>query len=53
MHAQGYYNSRSKDFVHDTVNHLHEYVRGQVHTNGIENFWSLLKRGSEGNLRRS
>ena len=24
--------------------HVHEYVRGRVHTNGIENFWSLLKR---------
>ena len=35
-------------FVHDTVNHLNEYVRGEVHTNGIENFWSLLKRGLRG-----
>ncbi|MGC2502572.1 MAG: transposase, partial [Silvibacterium sp.] len=25
-----------------------EYVRGQVHTQGIENFWSLLKRGLNG-----
>jgi transposase-like protein len=32
-------------FVHETVNHMTEYVRGQVHTNGLENFWSLLKRG--------
>jgi transposase-like protein len=31
-------------FVHDTVSHINEYVRGEVHTNGIENFWSLLKR---------
>ncbi|TAL46173.1 MAG: IS1595 family transposase [Salinibacterium sp.] len=31
-------------FVHEYVNHVDEYVRGQVHTNGIENFWSLLKR---------
>ncbi len=30
------------------VNHVNEYVRGQVHTNGIENFWSLLKRGLAG-----
>ena len=37
---------RLKDrFVHDVVNHAEEYVRGRVHTNGIENFWSLLKRG--------
>jgi hypothetical protein len=26
------------------VNHAEEYVRGHVHTNGIENFWSLVKR---------
>jgi transposase-like protein len=36
------------DFVHKTVNHLYEYVRGDVHTNGIENFWSLLKRTLKG-----
>ena len=46
--AQGYYKLGEKDFVHETVNHLQEYVRGQVHTNGIENFWSLLKRGLKG-----
>lgn len=38
----------AKDYVHDTVNHIEEYVRGQVHTQGIENFWSLLKRGLRG-----
>ena len=31
-------------FVHEIVTHASEYVRGNVHTNGIENFWSLLKR---------
>jgi transposase-like protein len=36
------------EFVHETVNHMTEYVRGEVHTNGIENFWSLLKRGLKG-----
>jgi transposase-like protein len=36
------------NFVHDVVNHTHEYVRGQVHTNSIENFWSLLKRTLRG-----
>lgn len=46
--AQGYYNLAEKEFVHETVNHLNEYVRGQVHTQGIENFWSLLKRGLKG-----
>jgi transposase-like protein len=38
----------SKQYIHDTVNHVEEYVRGQVHTQGIENFWSLLKRGLKG-----
>jgi len=38
----------AKDFIHETVNHVEEYVRGQVHTQGIENFWSLLKRGLRG-----
>lgn len=45
---QGYYNLARRDFVHDAVNHLQQYVRGEVHTNGIENFWSLLKRGLKG-----
>jgi transposase-like protein len=31
-------------FVHKTVNHSIQYVNGKVHTQGIENFWSLLKR---------
>ena len=35
-------------YVHDTVNHISQYVSGQVHTNGIENFWSLLKRTLKG-----
>jgi transposase-like protein len=35
-------------FEHQVVDHAREYVRGQVHTNGIENFWSLLKRGLKG-----
>ncbi len=34
---------------HDTVNHSSgEYVRGEVHTNGIESFWSMLKRAHKG-----
>ena len=36
------------NFVHEIINHAEEYVRGQVHTQGIENFWSLLKRGLGG-----
>jgi transposase-like protein len=38
----------SMEFMHDTVNHVTEYVRGNVHTQGIENFWSLLKRSLRG-----
>jgi transposase-like protein len=34
----------SQGFVHDFVRHAETYVKGAVHTNGIENFWSLLKR---------
>ncbi|HEX4007441.1 MAG TPA: IS1595 family transposase [Acidobacteriaceae bacterium] len=36
------------EFVHEAVNHIQQYVRGDVHTNGLENFWSLLKRGLRG-----
>lgn len=43
-----YSNLGSMKFVHETVNHAIEYVRGDVHTNGLENFWSLLKRGLRG-----
>jgi hypothetical protein len=37
-----------KEYVHEVVNHLETYVNGKVHTNGMENFWSLLKRGLKG-----
>ena len=46
--AVGYDHLAVHQFVHETVNHLDEYVRGEVHTQGIENFWSLLKRGLNG-----
>ncbi|MGA3319122.1 MAG: IS1595 family transposase [Candidatus Korobacteraceae bacterium] len=36
------------EFEHQVVDHALEYVKGQVHTNGLENFWSLLKRGIRG-----
>jgi transposase-like protein len=35
-------------FVHEFVNKSETYVRGQVHVNGMENFWSLLKRTLNG-----
>ena len=41
-----HYIDQHKMNVHQVVNHGRgEYVRGDVHTNNIENFWSLLKRG--------
>ncbi len=42
------YNGLDKDFVHQFVNHADQYVDGNVHTNGLENFWSLLKRTLKG-----
>jgi transposase-like protein len=42
------YTGLDADYVHQFVNHAEEYVCGNVHTNGIENFWSLLKRGLKG-----
>lgn len=42
------YAGLSKDYTHLVVNHLERYVQGNVHTQGIENFWSLLKRSLGG-----
>lgn len=42
------YNGLHTDFVHKVIDHAEKYVDGQIHTNGIENFWSLLKRGIKG-----
>ena len=40
------YNGLAEYYTHHRIGHLKkEYVRGEVHTNNIENFWSLLKRG--------
>lgn len=38
----------SDEYAHQVINHLDGYVREHVSTNGIENFWSLLKRGLNG-----
>ena len=44
--ASGY---QGMDFDHEAVNHsAGEYVRGMAHTNGIESFWAMLKRGYQG-----
>ncbi len=42
------YRGLNRDYNHQAVDHLVEYVRGQVHTNSIENFWSLWKRCIKG-----
>jgi transposase-like protein len=46
--AVSYEMALAKDFVHEMVNHVEGYVNGRVHTNGLENFWSLLKRSLNG-----
>lgn len=42
------YEGLDGDFVHQVIDHAEAYVDGQVHTNGCENFWSLLKRSLKG-----
>lgn len=42
------YEGLSPEYAHEAVNHAETYVRGNVHTNGLENFWSLLKRSLGG-----
>lgn len=47
------YKSVSQIRKHDSVNHIRdEWVRGNVHTNSIENYWSLLKRGLIGSFHQ-
>lgn len=42
------YEGLAPDFDHQVIDHAKAYVRGNVHTNGLENFWSLLKRAIKG-----
>jgi transposase-like protein len=42
------YISLQTDYTHNVIDHAEKYVEGQVHTNGCENFWSLLKRTIKG-----
>jgi len=44
----GAYSKAREDFNHKVVDHAQCYVKDGVHTNGLENFWSLLKRGIRG-----
>ena len=47
-HAWAGYHGLDRDYVHNVIDHAETYVKGNVHTNGIENFWSLLKRTLKG-----
>lgn len=42
------YIAKESDHMHEVIEHANEYVRGHVHTNGVENFWTLLKRTISG-----
>jgi transposase-like protein len=42
------YDGLANEYAHKVVDHAVQYVDGRVHTNGLENFWSLLKRGING-----
>ncbi len=42
------YDGLGGEFEHQVVDHAVEYVNGNCHTNGLENFWSLLKRAIRG-----
>ena len=47
------WSTRACPTPHKTVNHsVSEYVRDQAHTNGVESFWSLLKRGFHGTYHK-
>jgi hypothetical protein len=40
--------AKGKEYVHLVVDHTKQYVNGNIHTNNMENFWSILKRGIYG-----
>jgi len=42
------YDGLSQEYAHKVIDHAEKYVDGRIHTNGLENFWSLLKRGING-----
>ncbi len=42
------YNDLNNEYVHEVIDHAEAYVKGHIHTNSIENFWSLLKRAIKG-----
>jgi transposase-like protein len=42
------YGGLAQDYRHKIIDHARGYVQGRVHTNGLENFWSIFKRGIRG-----
>jgi len=42
------YQGLAAEYIHNVIDHAEKYVDGQIHTNGCENFWSLLKRAIKG-----
>ena len=46
------YNPLDKTYRHEVINHIREWVRGNIHTNTMENFWSLFKRGLMGSFHK-
>ena len=42
------YDDLGAEYVHGVIDHAEKYVEGKIHTNGMENFWSLLKRSLKG-----
>ena len=42
------YTGLEQEYIHNVIDHAECYAKGHVHTNGLENFWSLLKRGIRG-----
>jgi hypothetical protein len=50
VYTDSYLSFRGLDanYIHGIIDHAEKYVEGAVHTNGCENFWSLLKRAIKG-----
>jgi transposase-like protein len=46
------YRGLDADYMHGVIDHAIAYVDGRIHTNGLENFWSLLKRALGGTYVR-
>lgn len=42
------YTGLEADYIHQVIDHAESYAKGKIHTNGLENFWSLLKRAIKG-----